>query len=201
LKARRTPPTSRKSMLIAGGVVVFVGSVLVAYFATRKHDTRAKAAAGDTTAVAGAPDARSAPAPDATHADDPWTTSADPDLSPIIKAHTGEPPDAAVATRYKVTIVGVPRGFTLYANDTRTVRSSIFVDAGERLEIEIWSHDRSELLFKRSLRPDRDERIDVTVRKLSDCPAGAKACRKAYCDAHRGDAACPSDNDVLSPFD
>jgi serine/threonine-protein kinase len=182
---RTAKPASRARTyaLIAGGVVVFVGSVLVAYFATRSSHKPVSTprtpivatTPGDATLVDGA--------------EDPWTPRYEPALSPIFK----EPDPGS----YLIRVLNVPRGFVLVvddndlgADDHGPVGYEFGVTRGQRVTVVVYAADRKTVWKTRSFKPRRDEDIDVGVATFTECRKSDTLCHQVYCDGHRTELAC-----------
>jgi len=182
---------SRRYALIAGGTVVFVGSVLIAYFATRKSGDAKPAPTPAPVVVAPRVDAAAvAPTVDAeAAADDPWTY--DPRESPIVKAWSDGQAQAAVQV---VTIeVLVPRDYQLFVNGKRMTVSKFSRAPGERVAIVVWDRDHKNVFRMNSFLAGRDEVIDLTVHDMKDCNRRDMECMTAFCADHADDLRCSSD--------
>ena len=177
-RASTTP--SRKYALIAGGAIVFVGSVLGAYFATRKSDKSASAPNRMPVIVKPAQPA----VVDASLADDPWTTSSDPALSPIVKAWTDNQPKVATYT------VRMPRDYELYVDGALQLRNTFTRPIGERIQIEIWAPRHAYIFRSSHFESARDETLDFTIQRSEDCSAKDDRCYAAFCADHRYEIGC-----------
>jgi hypothetical protein len=205
MKRRAKPATSsRKGLLIGGGTLVFVGSLLIAYFAMRKSEKpKPPAVEQSSEADESVIDARVNANPWAAPTD-PWTASHDPSRSPITAAPTdppdGDPPDASV--ELTLHVVGVPKNYLLYLNGRSTKARSLTVHRGELVKLELWTPDHEKIYKTSSFEAALDgEEIDFGVHQLSECGARDLLCKQIYCTEHGDDPGCPKhDTDMIDPF-
>ena len=192
--------TNRTYLLVAGGLLVFVASVLIAYFATRKP--AAKTAVVDKRGSDDIPDVT---VPDVNVPDDPpervdpWQESArkpayDPMKSPIVEAYTGTP-DAAQRT-VKVVFKDVPPGYQLEVDGVRRYTTTrYYATAGKPVRFVFYTPDRSDKLYDNELTPTEDMIVDIGPKSLDDCKSRIfrikdKTCVDAYCRLHPGEPGC-----------